>query len=190
VSFLPQAPEAAGEAEYIVLAEAVAQDQHSTVPLATYAQLVSVATARANTLATVEPASSSGSQRPPVQWGVGIPLRPSSSRGTSSRSPIPDPAAQAGGPPNLDEFVNGPLYNAGYRLEDVDVDVMVADLIYRSERLTHESSRMRGVNLSGSAPPQGKRVNQNDITKMRARLATGDDARVAIVLPTIATRVA
>ena len=33
---------------------------------------------------------------------------------------------------------------------------MVAELIFRWERLTHESSRMWGVNSSGSAPPQGK----------------------------------
>jgi len=33
---------------------------------------------------------------------------------------------------------------------------MVAELIFRWERLTHESSRMRGVNSSGSASPQGK----------------------------------
>ena len=53
---------------------------------------------------------------------------------------------------------------------------MVAELIFRWERLTHESSRMRGVNTSGSAHPQGdiprtrNRVNQSDITKTRARL--------------------
>ncbi len=34
--------------------------------------------------------------------------------------PVPDPAAQAGGPPNLDEFVNGPLWNAGGSTDDVD----------------------------------------------------------------------
>jgi hypothetical protein len=33
---------------------------------------------------------------------------------------------------------------------------MVAELIFRWERLTHESSRMRGVSSSGSAPTQGK----------------------------------
>ena len=33
---------------------------------------------------------------------------------------------------------------------------MVAESIFRWERLTHESSRMRGVNSSSSAPPQGK----------------------------------
>jgi len=33
---------------------------------------------------------------------------------------------------------------------------MVADLIHRWERLTHESFRMRGVNSSGSAPSHGK----------------------------------
>ena len=49
---------------------------------------------------------------------------------------------------------------------------------------------------SGSAPPKGNiprargRVNQNDITKTRARLGICGGARVAIVLPTIATRVA
>jgi hypothetical protein len=33
---------------------------------------------------------------------------------------------------------------------------MVAELIFRWERLTHESSRMRGVTSSGSVPTQGK----------------------------------
>jgi hypothetical protein len=33
---------------------------------------------------------------------------------------------------------------------------MVAELIFRWERLTHESSRMRGVSSSSSAPTQGK----------------------------------
>jgi hypothetical protein len=33
---------------------------------------------------------------------------------------------------------------------------MVAEFIFRWERLTHESLRMRGVNSSGSVPPQGK----------------------------------
>ena len=66
---------------------------------------------------------------------------------------------------------------------------MVAELIFRWEHLTHESSFMRGVSSSGSAPSQGKYskgVNQNDITKTRARLGIGGDARVAIVLATIA----
>jgi len=35
---------------------------------------------------------------------------------------------------------------------------MVADMIHRWERLTHESSRMRGVNSGGSAPPHGKQL--------------------------------
>ena len=71
---------------------------------------------------------------------------------------------------------------------------MVAELIFRWECMTHES--MRGVNSSGSAPPQGNiprarnRVDQNNITKTRARLGIGGDARVAIVLDTIATRAA
>jgi len=41
---------------------------------------------------------------------------------TQGRFIFSDPAAQAGGPPNLDEFVNGPLYNSGHRVEDVDVE--------------------------------------------------------------------
>jgi hypothetical protein len=94
VAVLPQAPEEAGVAEYIVLAEAVAQDgidpagledPHSTVPLATEALPVSVAIV-AHTLATAVSATSSDSPRSPVQWGVGIPLRPPASRGSSSGS--------------------------------------------------------------------------------------------------------
>ena len=58
VSLLPQAPEAAGVAEYIVLAEAVAQDgidptgpedQHNPLPVATQARPVSVATSSSST---------------------------------------------------------------------------------------------------------------------------------------------
>ena len=84
MSLLPQAPEAAGVAEYIVLAEAVAQDRiipagpedlYSTIPLATEAHPVSVAI-RAHTLATAMSVTNSDSIRPRVQWGVGIPLRP------------------------------------------------------------------------------------------------------------------
>jgi len=130
VSLLPQAPEAAGVAEYIVLAEAVAQDgidpagpedQHIPLPVATEARPVSVAI-RAQTVATAVSATSSSSTRPPVQWGVGIPLRPSPRRGSSSRPTIPDPAAHAGGPPTLDEFINGPEFTSGADVEDVDVE--------------------------------------------------------------------
>lgn len=73
---------------------------------------------------------------------------------------------------------------------------MVAELIFRWERLTHESSRMRGVNSSGFPPPKGSiprarnQVNQIAITKTRAKLGTRGDATAAIVLVTIATRAA
>ena len=121
MSILPQAQEVAGVAEYIVLAEAVAQigmdsagteDQHLPIASATDALPASVAT-RIPTIATAVSATSSDSTRPPARWGVGIPIRSSASRSSSSRPPIPDPAAQAGGPPNLDEFINGPTFDAG-----------------------------------------------------------------------------
>ena len=49
---------------------------------------------------------SSDSQRPP---------------GSSSRALTRTPEARAGGPTNLDEFVNGPEYGPDGDLEDVDV---------------------------------------------------------------------
>ena len=82
MSILPQAPEEAGVAECIVLTEAVAQGEidpagpenpQSTVPLATQARPVVVAVV-AHTLATAVSGTSSDSQRPPVQWRVGIPI--------------------------------------------------------------------------------------------------------------------
>jgi hypothetical protein len=34
-----------------------------------------------------------------------------------------DPAAHAGGPPpNLDEFINRPVFNSGAYVEDVDIE--------------------------------------------------------------------
>ena len=105
----PQAPEAAGVAEYIVLVEAVAQigidparpeDPNIPIALATEALPVSVAT-RAHTTATAVSATSSDSTRPPIQWGVGIPVHSSTSRGSSSRSPVMDPAAHVGAPPPI-----------------------------------------------------------------------------------------
>ena len=83
-------------------------------------------------------AISSDSTRLPIQWGVGIPARSSTSRSSSSRPPIPDPAAQAGGPPNLDEFVNGPLWNAGGSTDNVVVD---AARDPKRRRLIHQASR-------------------------------------------------
>jgi hypothetical protein len=130
VSLLLQAPEAAGVAEYVVLAEAVAQDgiaptrpkdPHSTVPSAMEAQPVSVAI-RAHTLATAVSATSSDSTQAPVQWGVGIPLRSSSNRGSSSRATTSTPEAHAGGPTTLDEFVNGPEFGVGDYMEDIDLE--------------------------------------------------------------------
>ena len=70
---------------------------------------------------------------------------------------------------------------------------MLAELIFRWERLKHESSRMRGVVPPlprGSIPRAGNQVNQTDITKTRARLGTRDNAMVAIVWATTATRAA
>jgi hypothetical protein len=118
VSILPQAPEAAGVAEYIVLAEAIAQagidptgpaEQHIPVALATESSPLSVAT-RVPPIATAVSATSSDSTRLPIQWGVGMPLRSATNRSSSSRPSVPDPAAQAGGPHNLDEYVNRPLF--------------------------------------------------------------------------------
>ena len=70
--------------------------------------------------------------------GVGIPIRSSSSRSSSSRPPIPDPAAQAGGPPNLDEFVNGPMFNLGGSAQEVDVE---AARNPKRRKLIHRASR-------------------------------------------------
>ena len=129
VSILPQAPEAAGVAEYIVLAETIAQvgidpagpeGQLIPVALATEALPGSVAT-RAPTMAVAVFDVSSAATRP-SQWGRGIPVRSSTSSSSSSRPQIPDPAAYAGGPTSLDEFVNGPSYSSGAHVEDVDVD--------------------------------------------------------------------
>jgi len=146
VSILPPAPEAVGVAEYIVLAEAIAQvgidptrpaDQHIPVALATEAPPLSFA-ARVPPIATAVAATSSDSIRLPTQWGVGIPLRSSTSRSSSSRPPVPDPAAQAGGPPNLDEYVNGPLFNAGGSTDEVDVEVARDP---KRRKLLHQASR-------------------------------------------------
>jgi len=146
VSILPPAPEAVGVAEYIVLAEAIAQvgidptrpaDQHIPVALATEAPPLSFA-ARVPPIATAVAATSSDSTRLPTQWGVGIPLRSSTSRSSSSRPPVPDPAAQAGGPPNLDEYVNGPLFNAGGSTDEVDVEVARDP---KRRKLLHQASR-------------------------------------------------
>jgi len=71
MSILPQAPEAAG------------------VVSATEALPVSVAT-RFPPTATAVSVTSSGSTRPPIQWGVGIPVRSSTSSSSSSRPPIPE----------------------------------------------------------------------------------------------------
>ena len=116
--------EAAGVAEYIVLAEAVAQDRiipagpedlYSTIPLATEAHPVSVAI-RAHTLATAMSVTNSDSIRPRVQWGVGIPLRPSTSRGSSSRATTRTPETHAEGSTNPDEFINAPGQGTTWRI--------------------------------------------------------------------------
>ena len=77
------------------------------------------------------------SARPPT-WGRGIAVHSSTSSSSSSRPPTPDPATYAGGPPNLDEFINGPLYNSGAYVEDVDVD---AARNPKRRRLIHQASR-------------------------------------------------
>ena len=96
---LPLAPEAAGVAEYIVLAEAVSQvgiapdgpaDQHIPVAVATEAPPVSVATVIPAVAVAVSDISYDAA-RPP-QWGRGIPSRPSSRSSSSSRPPVRDPA--------------------------------------------------------------------------------------------------
>ena len=43
---------------------------------------------------------------------------------------------------------------------------MVAELIFRWERLTHESSRTRGVSSSGSAPTQEKQSKGQKISEL------------------------
>jgi hypothetical protein len=83
-------------------------------------------------------ATSSSSTRPPVQWGVGIPLRPSPRRGSSSRPTIPEPAAHAGGPPTLDEFINGLELTSGAYVEDVDV---AATRNPKRRKLIHQAGR-------------------------------------------------
>ena len=89
------------------------EDPHSTIPLVTEARPVSVAT-RVHTVATAVSVTNSDSTRPPVQWGVGIPLRPSTSSGSYSRATTRTPKAHAGGPTNLGEFINGPEFGSGH----------------------------------------------------------------------------
>ena len=113
------------------------EDQHLPIASATDALPASVAT-RIPTIAMAVSATSSDSTRPPARWGVGIPIRSSSSRSSSSRAPIPDPAAQAGGPPNLDEFINGPTFNAGGSAQEVDVE---AARNPKRRKLIHQASR-------------------------------------------------
>jgi len=83
VSLLPQAPEAASVAEYIVLAEAVAQvgiapdgpaDQHIPVAVATEAPPVSVATMVPAIAVAVSDISHDAARS--SQWGRGIPSHP------------------------------------------------------------------------------------------------------------------
>ena len=121
--------------------EAVTQDPHSTAPLATEARPVSVAIV-AHTLATAVSATSSDSQRPPVQWGAGIPIGNRASRGSSSRAPTRTPEAYAGGPTNLDEFVNIPEFGPEGNVEDVDVDA--AREPKRRKLIHHVSRRVSG----------------------------------------------
>ena len=110
MAFLPQAPKAAGVAEYIVLAEAVVQDGiHPTGQEDPHIPIASATEALPVLVATRVPAIATAVSRPLIQWGVGIPLRPSHRRGSSSRPPVPDSAAQA-------EFVNGPRWlQSGFR---------------------------------------------------------------------------
>ena len=68
------------------------EGQHIPVALATEALPVSVAT-RAPTVAVVVSDIRYDSTRPPT-WGRGIPVRSSTSSGSSSRPTMPDPAAQ------------------------------------------------------------------------------------------------
>jgi hypothetical protein len=140
VSVLPQAPEASDVAEYIVLAEVVAQDgidptrlrdPLSTVPSAIEARPVAVAVV-AQPLATAASGASSSSQRPPVRWGAGIPIGPQTTRVYSSRLSLTrTPEARAGGPITLVEFTNGDL-------SDVDVD---AEREPKRRKLIHHDSR-------------------------------------------------
>ena len=93
-------------------------------------------------MSTAVSATSSDSKRPPVQWGVGIPIGNRATRGSSSRAPTRTPEAYAGGPPDLDEFVNGPWYNSGGSAEDVDVDA--ARELKRRKLIHHASRRVAG----------------------------------------------
>ena len=140
MSILPQAPEEAGVAECIVLTEAVAQGEidpagpenpQSTVPLATQARPV-VVTVVAHTLATAVSGTSLDSQRPPVQGGVGIPIGNRANRGSSSRAPTRTPRARAGGPTNLDEFINGPEY--GPECVEGSYSTMRVDVLQEEQR--------------------------------------------------------
>ena len=109
MSVLPQAPEATGVAEYIVLAETVTQigidptgPEDPLVPIASAVEALPVLVAtRVPPTASAVSATSSGSTRPPIQKGVGIPVCSSTSSSSSSRPLIPDPAAYAGGPTSL-----------------------------------------------------------------------------------------
>ena len=73
---------------------------------------------------------------------------------------------------------------------------MVAELTFRWERLTHDSTRMREVNSSGSAPTHGKHSKGKKSSELErhrkdeSKTGTRDDATVAIVGVTIATRAA
>jgi hypothetical protein len=93
-------------------------------------------------MSTAVSATSSDSKRPPVQWGVGIPIGNRATRGSSSRAPTRTPEAYAGGPTNLDEFVIEPELGPEGNVEDIDVDA--ARELKRRNLIHHASRRVAG----------------------------------------------
>ena len=75
------------------------------------------------------------------------------SRGSSSRAPTRTPEARAGGPTNLDEFVNGPEYGPEGDQEDVDVE---SGRDPKRRKLIHHASRR----VTGKAAPDQELIDE------------------------------
>ena len=93
---------------------------------------------------------------------------PEMSRGSSSRAPTRTPEARAGGPTNLDEFVNEPEYGPEGGQEDVDVE---SGRDPKRRKLIHHASRR----VTGKAAPdfRGQRSSLR-VTGWPWRTATPD----------------
>ena len=112
-----------------------------------------------------------------------FPIGNRATRGSSSQAPTKTPEAYAGGPTNLDEFVNGPEFGPEGNVDDVDVDAACDP---KRRKLIHHASRR----VAGRATTEQELVVSfsNELQKSSVALGIYQQSKADIMKMQVSSR--